>query len=52
METPELMHNFRCKPVVAGINAAPGPSARYQYLLPGVKQVSAIISAEVERLND
>ena len=50
METPHSMHKFPWKQVLETLNGTPGPYARYQYLLPGGHQLSAVIGAEAERL--
>jgi gentisate 1,2-dioxygenase len=51
MDAPESLHKFAWAPVVAALNDVPGPYARYQYLLPGGKQLSAVIGAEAERVD-
>ena len=38
-------------PVFVASKITPGPYARYQYHLPGSKQLSAVIGADVERDN-
>lgn len=51
METPESMHKIAWKTVAEALERIPGKYARYQYLLPGGQQLSAIIGAEAERLD-
>jgi gentisate 1,2-dioxygenase len=51
METAESMHKLSWKPVLAALNSTPGPYARYQYLLDGGRQLSAVIGAEAERVD-
>jgi gentisate 1,2-dioxygenase len=50
LETPESTHKLPWKNVEAALSAIPGPYARYQYLLSGGQQLSAIIGAEAERV--
>jgi len=51
LETPESMHKIAWKTVVEALEDVPGTYARYQYLLPGGQQLSAIIGAEAERVD-
>lgn len=51
METPESLHKIPWGPVLAALSEIPGPYARYQYLLPNGRPLSAIIGAEAERLD-
>jgi gentisate 1,2-dioxygenase len=51
LETPESMHKIAWKTVAEALERIPGKYARYQYLLPGGQQLSAIIGAEAERLD-
>jgi len=51
METPESMHKIPWKPVLAALSESPGPYARYHYLLPSGRPLSAIIGAEAVRLD-
>ena len=48
METPESIHKLVWKPLIAALNVTPGPYARYQYLLPGGRQLSTVIGTETE----
>jgi gentisate 1,2-dioxygenase len=47
---PESMHKFPWSIVVGALGDVPGPYARYQYLLSGGRQLSAVIGAEAERV--
>jgi gentisate 1,2-dioxygenase len=51
LDTPETTHKLPWKFVEAALAAIPGPYARYQYLLSGGQQLSAIIGAEAERID-
>jgi gentisate 1,2-dioxygenase len=51
MDTDQSMHKFPWKAVLISLDSTPGPYARYQYLLHGGQQVSAIIGAEAERVD-